>query len=321
MFRMGLSWGERIVYWIAIFGLLSALIFFHRSTSPVAIFVNGKPVVWVSNSRLANRTVELARDQLRRRYGHDVDFAETIDFGNLPLPSSAKLMSPIEASEVLLKNLSPARRAWLIKVNGQVLVALKSRREAEQALDLVKFHFTPKDVKLVEEPRFKERVTVEEGKIPVGDIVADAETAAQKILSGLEPPEYHVVKPGDFAIRIARRYGLTLEKLQQLNPHKNLDKLRIGEKILVKRGKLPVTVICVYQVIKREAVPFETERRFVPHLPGGALITKQKGREGVKEVVLEVTAENGLEVRREVVKEQILREPIPEVILVGGGLR
>jgi uncharacterized protein YabE (DUF348 family) len=41
----------------------------------------------------------------------------------------------------------------------------------------------------------------------------------------------------------------------------------------------------------------------------------------LKEVVLEITAENGLEVQRKVVKERILKEPVTEVILVGGGLR
>jgi hypothetical protein len=50
-------------------------------------------------------------------------------------------------------------------------------------------------------------------------------------------------------------------------------------------------------------------------------VTKQRGKEGLKEVVLEITAENGLEVQRKVVKERILKEPVTEVILVGGGLR
>jgi len=321
MLQTGLSWGERVVYWLVILGLLSLLIFYRRATLPVAIFVNGKPVAWVSNLRLANRAVELAKSKFQEQYGHDVDFAEPIDIGNLPLPSGQKLMSPSEASELLLKSVSPARKAWLIMVNDQVVTALKSKSEAEQALELVKAHFTPKNVTLVKEPWFKEKVVIREGKVGVNEIVADAETAAQKVMGGLEPPKYHVVKSGEFAVRIARRYGLTLEELQRLNPDKNLDRLKVGDKLLVKMGKPLVTVVCVYQVVKQETVPFKTERRFEPRLPGGALITKQRGKEGLKEVVLEITAENGLEVQRKVVKERILKEPVTEVILVGGGLR
>lgn len=321
MLRTGLSWSERIVYWAVILGLLVVLAFYHRTTMPVAIFVNGKPVVWVSNFRSANRTVELAKDQLQKQYGHNVNFAEAVDADNLPLAPGGKLMSPAEASDLLFKSVSPAREAWLIVVNDQVVTALRSKQEAEQALDLVKVHFTPKDVILVREPWFKEKVTVQEGKITIGEIVADAETVAQKLLSGPEPPQYHVVKAGEFAVRIARRYRLTLKELQWLNPDKNLDRLKIGDNLLVKRGKPLVTVVCVYQVVKQETVPFKTERRFAPHLPGGTLITKQRGKEGLKEVVLEITTENGLEVQRKVVKEQILKEPVTEVILVGGGLR
>lgn len=321
MLRTGLSWGERVVYWVVILGLLVALAIYRRASLPVAIFVDGKPVAWVSNPRLAQRAVQLAREKLRERYGQEVDFAETIDTGNMPLPSGKNLSSPAEASELLLKSVSPARRAWVIKVSDQAVVALKSKEEADQALELVKAHFTPSGVTLVKPPRFKEKVTVQEGKFPVSEVALDAERAAQKLIGGLEAPQYHTVKPGEFAIRIARKYGLTLEELKQLNPDKNLDRIKVGDKLLVKRGKPAVTVVCVYQIVKREPIPFKVERRFAPHLPGGALVTKQRGREGLKEVVYEVTAENGLEVSRRVVKEKVLREPVTEVILVGGGLR
>jgi len=321
MLRTGLSWGERVVYWLIILGLLSLLVFYRRANLPVAIFVNGRPVAWVSNFRLANRAVELAKGKLQEQYGHDVDFAELVDIGNLPLPSGLKLVSPFEASNLLLRNVSPAQKAWLIVVNDQIVTALKSKSEAEQALELVKAYFTPKNVTLFKEPWFREKVVIREGKIGISEIVADAETAAQKLIGGLEPPKYHVVKAGEFAVRIARRYGLTLEELQQLNPDKNLDRLKVGDKLLVKLGKPLVTVVCVYQLVRKESVPFKTERRFEPHLPGGTLITKQRGKEGLKEVVLEITAENRLEVQRKVVKEQILKEPVTEVILVGGGLR
>ncbi len=321
MSRAGLSWGERVVYWVIILGLVTVLVFFLRASMPTAIFVNGKPVAWVSNFRLAQRAIQLAREKMQKQYGQGVDFAETIDVGNLPLPSGQNLSSPAEASDLLLANVSPALKAWVIKVSDRTLVALKSKEEAEQALELVKAHFTPSNVTLVKQPRFKEKVVVQEGKISVNEIVADAETAAQKLIGGLEPPQYHTVKAGEVAIRIARKYGLTLEELKRLNPDKNLDRLKVGDKLLIKRGKPMVTVICVYQIVKRETVPFKVERRFAPELPGGALVTKQRGKEGLKEVVYEVTAENGLEVHRRVVREKVLREPVTEVILVGGGLR
>jgi LysM repeat protein len=79
-------------------------------------------------------------------------------------------------------------------------------------------------------------------------------------MGGLEPPKYHVVKSGEFAVRIARRYGLTLEELQRLNPDKNLDRLKVGDKLLVKMGKPLVTVVCVYQVVKQRDCAFQNRK-------------------------------------------------------------
>jgi hypothetical protein len=127
MLQTGLSWGERVVYWLVILGLLSLLIFYRRATLPVAIFVNGKPVAWVSNLRLANRAVELAKSKFQEQYGHDVDFAEPIDIGNLPLPSGQKLMSPSEASELLLKSVSPAERHGSLWLTIKLLLHSKAK--------------------------------------------------------------------------------------------------------------------------------------------------------------------------------------------------
>ncbi len=321
MLRTGLSWGERVVYWLIILGLGFAFLLQQRARLPVAIFVNGKPVAWLGSVRLAQRAVNLALEELRKRHGPQAEFAETIEIGSLPLRGETSLVSPAEAAQQLLAHTTPAQRAWLITVNEQPVVALTRKADAEEALEAVKAHFTPPYVTLVREPRFKERVTVREGKVPVGQVLPDAKAAVQKLIGGLEPPHYHIVRAGEVGIRIARRYGLTLVQLQQLNPDKNLDRLKVGDKLLVKRGKPLVTVVVTYQVLQREPVPYKVERRFAPHLPGGALVTQQKGREGLKEVVLEVTCENGVEVIRKVVKERIVKEPVTEVILVGGGLR
>ncbi|MGQ9728780.1 MAG: hypothetical protein ACUVSC_09725, partial [Candidatus Fervidibacter sp.] len=158
MFQAGLSWGERVVYWVVILALLVAFLLYRRASLPVAIFVKGEPIAWVGNYRLANRAIELAREHLRKRYGPNTDFAETIDTGNMSLPSGEKLLSPLEAAELLLSKVSPAQRAWLIKVYGQIAVALRSKDEAEQALELVKAHFTPVNECLVKPPCVKGEV-------------------------------------------------------------------------------------------------------------------------------------------------------------------
>ena len=46
--------------------------------------------------------------------------------------------------------------------------------------------------------------------------------------------EFHSVKSGDTVSAIARMYGLSMEKIRQLNPGMNLDRISLGQKIRVK---------------------------------------------------------------------------------------
>ncbi|MEN6521608.1 MAG: flagellar biosynthetic protein FliO [Armatimonadota bacterium] len=48
----------------------------------------------------------------------------------------------------------------------------------------------------------------------------------------------HIVQKGQLSIDIAKKYGLNLDKLKQLNPGRNLARLQIGDKIVV--GIVPV---------------------------------------------------------------------------------
>lgn len=316
----GLSWGERLVYWLLILALTSVLLLQWRAKLPVAIFVNGEPVAWLATSRLAKEALRMVTQQLQHQYGEGTEFAESVVTGNLPLPAHERLVSPAEAARRLLQRVHPARRAWLIVVNGKPVIALTTQQDAEQTLESVKAALTPSDLPLVRPPRFKERVAIRQGRITPDRVLADPQQAAQRLIHGLQPPRYHVVRSGEVALRIARRYGITLADLQRLNPYRNLDRLQVGDRLLVSVGKPLLTVVSIHQLVTQEPIPYPVQRRLAPSLPGGAIVTRQRGKEGLREVTWEIVCENGQEVRRRQLQARTLREPVPEILLVGGGL-
>ncbi len=316
----GLAWGERIVYWLLLLALGAVLVLQWRAKLPVALFVNGQPVAWLTTSRLAQEALRLAREEMERRYGQGTEFAESVVTGNLPLPPNERLLSPAEAAQRLLRQVHPAKRAWLIVINDRPVIALPRKKDAEQALERVKAALTPSNLPLIRPPRFKERVLLRQGLIAPDRVLTDPEEAARRLTQGLEPPRYHLVKPGEVASRIARRYGISLAELQRLNPDRNLDRIKVGDRLLVSVGKPLVTVVSLHRLVTQEPIPYPVQRRLVPSMPGGAIVTRQRGKEGVREVVWEIVCENGQEVRRRRLQSRILREPVPEILLVGGGL-
>lgn len=316
----GLGWGERIVYWLLLLALGAVSVLQWRAKLPVAIFVNGEPVAWLATPRLAQEALRLATQRWQHQYGEGTEFAESVLTGNLPLPDHERLISPAEAARRLLQRVHPARTAWLIVVNGKPVIALTTKQDAERTLELVKAALTPSNLPLMRPPRFKERVVIRQGRITPDRVLTDPQQAAQRLSHGLQPPRYHVVRAGEVASRIARHYGITLADLQRLNPHRNLDRLQVGDQLLVSVGKPLLTVVSIHRLVTQEPIPYPVQRRLAPSLPGGAIVTRQRGKEGLREVTWEIVCENGQEVRRRQLQARTLQEPVPEILLVGGGL-
>ena len=74
-------------------------------------------------------------------------------------------------------------------------------------------------------------------------------------------------------------------------------------------------------VTEEVVVEFETEYRDEPTVLKGLHAIPQEGKDGKAKVTYEVKYVNGLEESREIIKEEITKEPVTEVYLVGTGLK
>lgn len=320
--------GERIAYWAIIVALLVIVAVQWRSRHPYAVFVKGDIVGWVSSKGVYQQALRMAQGEAEKLHkGIPVGFAEVESNEVLcerHMPhGKVELLTPKELSILLLKRLTVSYKAAAIVVNGKPLVALKDEQSARNVLEGVKAHFAKFAShvgELIKEASFKEKVEVKVMSIPVEIYAPTEEEAFKRLTEGGEKPLYHEVKRGEVAVAIARKYGIKLAELQRLNSGRDLNKLKVGELLLIKPGKPLLTVVTLHQQRVEEKIPFKEERKLVPHLPGGEIIVQRKGQEGLKEVVYEVRCENGVEVSRKAVSERIIKEPVDQIVVVGGGL-
>ncbi len=70
-------------------------------------------------------------------------------------------------------------------------------------------------------------------------------------------------------------------------------------------------------VTEEESIGYPTETRYDFNLPKGERNLEQAGEDGRKTKVYEVQFENNIEVSRTLVSEEVTREPIPEIVVVG----
>ncbi len=315
-----LTWGERIVYWIIILGLLALVSLYRGGRGGAVVKVNGQPIVWVASASAGQRAIEKAKQMLSQREGVGVTFFETVSVEPRERPPDIIPVSEEEAYQTILQRVTPAVRAAVIQINGKNTVALPTVADAEQTLLWVQKKVLPVN-ELLEKPTFKEKVEIRRARVPLDRVARDPEKAADRLLRGEGESQYHEVKKGEVAVRIAARYRLSLSQLQALNPGRNLHRLQIGDRLIVRKSKPFLTVVSKHRVVEKLPVPFSTERKIALTLKGGQTKIARKGRPGVKEVTYFVTCENGREVSRQVWDERILQEPVAEVLLVGGGQR
>lgn len=71
--------------------------------------------------------------------------------------------------------------------------------------------------------------------------------------------------------------------------------------------------------VEQEPMPFEQLRQPTEYLPEGELQMDpiQKGEPGIREITYRILYENGEEISRKQVKSIVVKEPIPQVVLVG----
>jgi len=103
--------------------------------------------------------------------------------------------------------------------------------------------------------------------------------------------------------------NITLNKLDKVKPKKN--------KVITKDTKLEITRIVEKEKVVEEAIAFETVKEKDASLEKGKKKVTKEGKDGLAKVTYKITKENGKEVDREVIEEEILEKPVKQIVKVG----
>src|SRR5207302_7532073 len=73
----------------------------------------------------------------------------------------------------------------------------------------------------------------------------------------------------------------------------------------------------VRKIEQREPIPYPTLRRTSSEVRNGSSKTVRAGINGEKKLIYRVTTRQDEEVQRELIASQIVKQPVPEVLIVG----
>lgn len=280
--------------------------------------VDGKEIACVKSKAEAQQAIQIAKTSIPGVKAGDVQFAQTITIKRAKRDCTP--ISKNEAAEAIVSSVPVKVQKYAILVDGKPAVALDSEESAAYVLAQVKMNYGKMVKNLLEEPSFKEKVSIR--KIAVDPKIYKSEEEAIKyLLAGGRSSEY-TVQAGDIASKIAERYHMTLDELSRLNPGRNLDRLNIGDKLNVSEkpsGEEPpeLTVIVRNKREQTELIPFRTI--FVPDTRffEGKQFELSPGRSGLRRVTVIETWENGRLVGKEVVEQTTIRKSISKRVAIG----
>ncbi len=296
--------------------LLAVLVGTRRTRYARAIRINGQLACLVRDQAAADQVLKILLERGRKGYQGNASLREAWDTVTWPLGRGDKVLSVDEAVAKLAPLVHVVVDCAAILVNGKPVVYLPTAEEAQRAIELLLKHYTPKGGKLMEPPKFRERVQVQLTSAPPDKVVATAEEAVQKIVQATGE-RYYTVQKGDYPDRIAKKFGMSRQELYRLNPGVEWTKLRVGQKIRVKGRKPLVTVVAVVEEVKREKYRVPDEEVKTASLPRGQRRRVREGEPGEKEVRMKVVYENGRPVRREKLEERIVKPAKPGRVMVG----
>ncbi|MEA4912160.1 MAG: M23 family metallopeptidase [Oscillospiraceae bacterium] len=164
--------------------------------------------------------------------------------------------------------------------------------------------------------KFKRDVELVDGIYPV-DSILSYEQLRDDVTSGEARDIYYKVSAGDTAAAIAQKNGISADRLAELNAGANLESPAEGDVLCVATGEALLSVKTVKYSTYTETVAFTTTVTRDSRFNDGYYWIVTQGESGEKTITEEIEYIDGVESSKNVISEEITKEPISQEVIVG----
>jgi len=207
----------------------------------------------------------------------------------------------------------PMTSGWTISVCDERAATLASVEHVYEVLEEVKKFYYPEgnelDILCME---FVEKVDIFSEVVPVSNL-RSPEQAFEILTEGRENEIAYKVVKGDSYWTIAKKFDIDPDELKFINNAPN-DKLQIGQMLKINSPEPVLSVKTNYRTLLEEKIPFETVYKSNANAWESQTKVLSAGMPGVKEVRYEIAQINGILVERAVLEENVISDPVTQVI-------
>ncbi|MDE6880781.1 MAG: peptidoglycan DD-metalloendopeptidase family protein [Oscillospiraceae bacterium] len=211
--------------------------------------------------------------------------------------------------EALSENLKVVEHGYELYVGGECIGATQTEGAFEELLEQVSAPYRNENTVSID---FREKVEIKEADLPVERFTNLADTAL--LLNSTKAGEVtYIVEQGDVWSVIAQDNNMSNDELLALNPGYDIDKLQIGDELLISNAVPYLTVVSVQMEYYVAEIPYEIEYVDDDSMYIGDTRVITKGEFGTADTVAQVTYEGTEEIDRDIQSQTMLTQPVTEV--------
>ncbi len=203
--------------------------------------------------------------------------------------------------------------AYGIYIDGSFVGAVANKKAVEEALEDRLLNYEVKGT--VRDVSYVNKIEYTKGIYLRNSVKSEDDTIAQ-LTSAKEKKRVYVAQAGDNIVTVAQKYGMDLDKLNELNPDISTS-LKDGQMINVIQTESFLPIQYIREMDTMSFLEYETIEVETSALNVGMVATLTKGERGVKESKIEITYVDGIEASRKVISNNITKNPVMEVIGYG----
>lgn len=309
-----------IVCAVAAILFLSCMIGFATRKNGREILVGGESLGIINSTKIVKEDLEkTVAAQLEAERGSKIQLSDTLEV--IPVHVSKKNKNLVTTDYVIPKireKISYKVEAAVIMVDGSAAAILNNETEANALLDSIISEYIPEESQIVkEESGFVQKVEVQNQFVDSSEIIT-SEMAMEKFTATTLSAKPYTIAPGDNLYKIAANAGTTVEEILGVNPGMTITTgLVAGQQINVTVSTPFLSVKTVETQTFTEKEAKKTEYRNDSTKSSSYRKVMQQGRDGQKEVTIQIIRINGFEEEQKVIDTKIIEEPVTEVIIVG----
>ncbi len=278
--------------------------------------VDGETLGLVTDTQQVENAIELVQEEIREYMGEDVAYSKEPVY--IRRIVAGKEVTPAEEMKKrLLSNVDYMVECYGIFIDGQPTAGLVTQEAADWVLDQYKSRFIEPGAAETESVEFCENVETRHDFLHIGLVQTPEEVLAMLDGAVSAAAVTYTTTDDDTLWGISEAYGLSVEKIKELNPDVREDNLTGGIRLALEQPVPMLTVKTVQTMELTEAIPREVQQIEDANIYQDTTVVAQEGEDGEACVVAKITKVNGAEREREVLSSVTIKSPIAKVEKIG----